>query len=390
MSEPRSRWHSGRVNNTQVATLLGGAVVAIVVFAHAAGSVGWGSADAPLTLAVASMVYVGAAVTFLVWRSTPPRLATVLLLVVAGASIALRLADPTGPVVGLFFVMAFAPLRLPSRWAVAVAVLSALGFNTAQALTADNPIVFILVTDMGAVFFFALGTLLVREQRQRERADRLVVELEAARASERRAVAVAERSRIAREMHDVLAHTLSGLSLHLEAARLLAKQGGVTPQLQSSLDQAHALTKEGLDEAQRAIHALRGEQLPGPADLSRLVDEHRRANGGRCVFRVNGEAHGLSPEAGVTLYRTAQEALTNVRKHAPGADVDVQLEWSPTRAVLTVHDHAGNGANNAAPGGGYGLTGMAERANLLGGDVQSGPVGDGFRVRLCLPLEPAT
>ncbi|HEX2298578.1 MAG TPA: ATP-binding protein, partial [Pseudonocardiaceae bacterium] len=105
-----------------------------------------------------------------------------------------------------------------------------------------------------------------------------------------------------------------------------------------------------------------------------------------CTLEVRGEPRPLAPEASLAVYRTVQEALTNARKHAPGAPVHVQLDWRPDCAAVEVHD---GGGCRAAPlheaGGGRGLTGLTERAALLGGRLQAGPSDEGFRVRLEVP-----
>ena len=143
-------------------------------------------------------------------------------------------------------------------------------------------------------------------------------------------------------------------------------------------------------DVRQAITALHGDQLPGSELLPDLVDEHRRTSSGTCRLTVTGEPQLLPPDARLAVYRAAQEALSNVRKHAPGADVDVRLCWSPGEAVLVVEDRDGH--RPAAPdrsGSGYGLTGMAERAQLLGGSLSAGPAECGFRVALRVPLRRA-
>ena len=172
-------------------TLIGAAVVGLVVIANAAGEVGFGLAGAPLLITAATAVYASAALVFLMWAAAPGGVTVVLLLVMGVAASVIHNADPAGPVVGLFLVMAFAPLRLELRTAAAVAVATALTFNVQQATTAPNPAVFITVTNGGAAFFFAMGWLLRREQEQR-------AQLEATRDAERIAATLTERARLAR------------------------------------------------------------------------------------------------------------------------------------------------------------------------------------------------
>jgi signal transduction histidine kinase len=358
---------------------MGAAVVALVVSANAAGDVGFGTSGPPSLVAAATAVYVASAVTFLLWLNAPRRSIVVLLLVMAGAASAIHAADPDGPVVGLFLVMAFAPLRLQVSTAAAVAVAGVLAFNVQQAATAPNPPVFILVTNGGAAFFFAMGWLLRREREQR-------VELEATRDVERIAATLAERARLAREIHDVLAHSLSGMALHLEAARLLARSSDADEKVVTTIDRAHGLARDGLTDARRAVAALRGDVGPGPDQLASLVDEHRRIAGGACRLTVAGDPVRLSAEADLAVFRTAQEALSNARKHTSGQTVDVRLAWTASGAHLVVEDSGTPTAPDAGrPIGGYGLVGLAERAATLSGEFTAGPTQDGYRVELVVP-----
>jgi signal transduction histidine kinase len=214
-------------------------------------------------------------------------------------------------------------------------------------------------------------------------------ELRASRAAEARAAAAAERGRLAREMHDVLAHSLSALALQLETTRVLARSRGVDEEVAQAIDRAHHLAATGLDEARRAIAAERGDELPGPERIGALADAFAEQSGLPVAVEIHGEPRELAPEARLAVYRTAQEALTNVRRHAVADRVEVTLDYLPDRTVLVVEDHATNGAPEplaiGVTGAGYGLTGMRERAELLGGELLAEPTGSGFRVELRLP-----
>jgi len=231
-------------------------------------------------------------------------------------------------------------------------------------------------------WFFAMRLLhYVSEQRD---------ELKASRAAEAEAAAVAERGRLAREMHDVLAHSLSALALQLETTRLLARDRGVDEDITQAIDRAHHLAASGLDEARRAIAAERGEELPGPERIGALTDAFKEQSGLPVALEVHGEPRELPPDARLAMYRTAQEALTNVRRHATAERVDVRLDYGPESTVLVVEDHAVPGSPPPAPlalTGGYGLTGMRERAELLGGQLLAVPTPTGFRVELRLPAD---
>jgi signal transduction histidine kinase len=377
-------------------TPAGLAVVGLVVLANALGKVGLGTSGDALVVTVSVVVFAVASVVFLTWFTAPTGITVVLLLVMAAAATMTHHGDPTGSGgIGLYLGVAFAPLRLPVRTAAAVAVASVLMFDVQLLLEAPDPVVFVLVVDAGAAFFFFLGLLLQREREQRLQVARLLAELEASREVEKEAAALAERSRLAREMHDVLAHTLSGLALQLQGAKALARAlppDADTAELVDVVERAHAMARGGLAEARQAIGALRNARLPGPEALAALVEEHRLATDTACRLTVEGVPGELPAEGRLALYRTAQEALSNVRKHAPGAPVDVRLAWEPDAAVLDVQDGAGPSTGRpAAPGqgngGGYGLIGMAERARLLGGDLVAAPTPQGFRVTLRLPLQ---
>ena len=277
------------------------AVVGLVVLANAAGKVGLGTSGDALVVTVSVAVYTVAAVVFLLWFDAPRPVTVALLLVMAVAATATHHGDPTGTGgIGLYLGVAFAPLRLPVRTAAVVAVVSVLLFDLQLLLEAADPGVFVLVVDGGAAFFFFLGVLLRREREQRLEVARLLAELEASREAETAAAALAERSRLAREMHDVLAHTLSGLALQLQGARALARSlpaDAGTAELADAVERAHGLARNGLAEARQAIGALRGAPLPGPETLDTLVEEHRRATDTPCRLQVEG-APGELPADG--------------------------------------------------------------------------------------------
>jgi signal transduction histidine kinase len=239
---------------------------------------------------------------------------------------------------------------------------------------------------VGALFFGLAAAFWGRVLRAAERNAELVEELQASREGEHRNAAVAERARLARELHDVLAHTLSSLSLHLESTRVLAKSRDVDSEVQSRLESAVALARNGLVEARDAVGTLRDAELPGPDRLPALVADFGRTSGVESRFEQVGEPTTLAPEASVALFRSAQEALTNVGKHAGATTVSVRLEWDDHRVTLRVIDDGrGGGGSAALPGGGNGLRGMRERAELAGGKLDAGPTSRGFAVELRLP-----
>src|ERR1700712_63414 len=154
-----------------------------------------------------------------------------------------------------------------------------------------------------------------------EQAELLLAQTQRSNEEQLRAAALDERARIAREIHDVLAHSLAGLTIDLEATRVLVEHGASTDRILARVDRAHGLAREGLSETRRAIETLRGEGLqPGPT-LKALAAEYRDSDAGDAHVELRGPVDELPADAALAVARVAQESLTNVRKHAPGAAV---------------------------------------------------------------------
>jgi signal transduction histidine kinase len=250
------------------------------------------------------------------------------------------------------------------------------------------------VLSFTGIFLYAMVFWRLREHEIQSQ--RLVAQMEETRDAELRAAALSERQRLAREMHDVLAHSLSGLVVQLEGARLLALSDPADGRLAATIDRAHQLARSGLDEARRAISMLRDDELPGPDKLAALARLFQADTGLPCRYTETGLqipelAVELRPAVKLALYRVTQEALTNIRKHAHPERVEVQLEYLRGEVSLVVEDFVAPedkpapAAAIVASGGNYGLTGMRERAELLGGTLTAGPTGHGFRVDLRIP-----
>ena len=225
------------------------------------------------------------------------------------------------------------------------------------------------------------GYVLRLDAEARGNAQRLLNQERAARAAEAESAALAERARIAREIHDVLAHSLSAQLVHLEAARLLIEGGADRDQILERVVAARGMARDGLAETRQALSALRGDMTPLEEFLTQLVGT---ADGAETT--ISGERRPLPAEASQAVRRVAQEALTNVRKHAPGAKIRVWLEYGEDRVTLVVRDSGGSPGELSATGGGYGLLGMRERAELLGGSLDAGPDDEGFVVTLKVPV----
>jgi signal transduction histidine kinase len=241
---------------------------------------------------------------------------------------------------------------------------------------------------VGATFFGMAALFWGRVLRSSHANAYLVEELRASRDAEQRNAVAAERARLARELHDVLAHTLSSLSLHLESTRVLARSRQVDPEVKERIDRALSLARAGLEEARDAVGTLRDDELPGPERLASLVTDFERTTGVNASYVQAGTPGPLAAEARVALFRSAQEALTNIGKHANAGRVDVHLQWTENDVTLRVcDDGAGLAGSSTLPGGGNGLRGMRERAELVGGTADAGPTEHGFAVTVRLPLD---
>ncbi|WP_172383076.1 histidine kinase [Streptomyces sp. MNP-20] len=193
----------------------------------------------------------------------------------------------------------------------------------------------------------------------------------AARAEARTAV-LTERSRIARDVHDVLAHSLAGINMQLELADALLETGDLD-RVREANNKAHHLVKESLKQAQWTVHALREDALPLLESLTAML----ASTGHRDVLTVTGTVRAVPAQVTQNLLRIAQEALTNAARHAPGGEVGVELEFTASSTTLRVRNRPATRKVSVAVGSGMGLIGMRERVALLGGTVTAGPVTEG-------------
>lgn len=302
-------------------------------------------------------------------------------LALAGAT-TLVVLQPDGPGAATMLVtVLFVARLLPVRAAVGLLVVAYTAALVAGWATQRGDVA-VLAALAG---IYGLIYLAFRLREAGEHSRRLLAELARTQHVRERAAGLAERQRVAREMHDVLAHSLSGLVLALEGARMLVERDPGDPRLAAAVTRAHQLGRQGLDEARRAIGALRDAELPGPGGLAELAAGWERDTGVACRLEItgaDGEHAPLDAEAGLAVYRVAQEALTNAARHAPGDPVTMSLDHA-AGAVALVVETLGDRPEPAPEG--HGLTGMRERAELLGGRLEAGPVAHGFRVRLELP-----
>jgi signal transduction histidine kinase len=306
---------------------------------------------------------------------------------IAVCALTLAIAQPDGAgVLALYITLGVACSRLEPRWAIAGFTAGIVAASALHELVArDGTLGDTIIADTSAIVFFFLGYIGRQFRMGQARAEKLVEELEESRDAQAQAVTLRERQHLAREMHDVLAHSLSALAVQLEGTRLLARSTGADQSVVEAVERSHHLAKGGLDEARRAIEALRGGDMPGPDRLPALADQFREQTGVETALAFDGEPRELPSEARLAVYRTAQEALTNVRRHADAERVDLRLRYGDDGTWLTVEDRGRAADDEAESGLGYGLTGMRERAELLGGRLAAAPTPHGFRVELYLP-----
>jgi signal transduction histidine kinase len=232
--------------------------------------------------------------------------------------------------------------------------------------------------------FGAIGCWLGR--RQRDLADRL----RTAQAELAEAARAEERTRIAREVHDVVAHSLTVSLLHVSGARLALADGDAV-EAEESLAEAERLGRAALGEVRQAVgvlhHATPGSPgtaapLPGIDQVERLVETVRGA-GLPVRFAVRGSLEGLPATTGLAIYRILQESLTNSLRHAPGSITTALVAVAGVQVEVTV---VNEGVDADAPrGSGVGLQSMRQRAEALGGTFAAGPAGGGWRVHATLP-----
>jgi signal transduction histidine kinase len=211
-------------------------------------------------------------------------------------------------------------------------------------------------------------------------------------------VARGERARIARELHDVVAHHISMISVQAETARLATP--GMPEEGARQLRAIGDTARTALTEMRRLLGVLRADAdhptstdtphtinrapQPGLQQLLELLDETRHTGGAGARLIVRGPVTTLDPGVELTAYRLVQEALTNARRHAPGAAVDVTLDYGPHALRITVRDN-GPGPGQALSG--HGLVGMRERVDMIGGSLRAGPAPvNGFLVEAELPI----
>lgn len=267
-----------------------------------------------------------------------------------------------------------------------------------EASSAEMVSTFVSLT-IAVVFVTTLSQVLMRYSEQTDRANQLLAQLQLANAElqemrqkEKDLIIAEERVRMARDLHDGLGHHLTALSIQLQAAEKMIHTRPIIAS--EAIGNARGEVQAALKEVRQSVAALREtpvELNELPQTIARLVEECGRVTGLQTHFDMTGEAADLSPTAAMTLFRTAQEGLTNVQKHAESATmVHARLAYSPEHVTLRIEDD-GRGTPDCPPPGSersgrFGLAGLRERAGLLGGTLECGPrPGGGFYLLITLP-----
>jgi signal transduction histidine kinase len=277
------------------------------------------------------------------------------------------------------------PRYLPAGWprGVGIGIIS-VSFGVSIFIISGSPVG--LLAGAGA---WALANRSVEHdafRSERDRALALLAEVEASRQAQREAAAAEERNRIAGEMHDVLAHSLAGLSLQLQAIRAVAAAEGASASITGPIDRAAELAREGVQEARAAVGALRAPRLRGPDDLAGLVQGFP----GEVALQVNGQPEPLEPATGHAVYRAVQEAMTNTARYATGSAIDVAVTWDPAWLRVRVRDYGVPAGRqpSGVKGSGTGVKSMADRVEAAGGRLTAGPAldGPGWLVEIIVPV----
>jgi len=296
----------------------------------------------------------------------------------------------------LYAVAAHEQHRRRAWWAVVIATVALMGAASVSVL--DQPDGFAYLTAVSMIGFLAAAVAAGVIIRNRERifvdTELRAAQAEADRIAEAERAVIRERSRIAREMHDVVAHGMSVIAVQAAAGREIVHTN--PDKAAEVFERIESVGREALAELRRMLGVLRetGDEQnaltpqPGIADIQTAV-EQSSASGVPTSLVVDGTERPLAPGVELAAYRIVQEALTNVRKHAGAtASAAVRLTYEPQALVVDVHDD-GRGAVSALAqtGAGHGLIGMRERVDIYGGELTSGPrTGGGFGVRAVLPI----
>ncbi len=400
MTDARSRARERGDAQRQALRPLGLMFIAVVATLSAQAHPAPGLRGTGLGVALVLAVYAAAVATAISvrWARRGVAAQATVAGLIGGCGVALAVLQPNGPVeIAASMGVWIAAVRLPPAPAAAAAGAITAALAVAVGLTGHPGAQSAVTATLLCLLLAVTGQFIRRGRQSQDRTELLLAQLQDAREGEAAAAALAERSRIAGELHDVLAHSLSGLAIQLQGARKMAAREAVSEGLRAAIERSAELTKAGLADAKQAVGALRGDRLPTVDQLAALVEDFRRDTGAGATLRIDGTSRLLPAEASLALFRGAQEALTNISRYAPGATTAVTVSYQPGRTLVTVEDHARPSAARPGPaaepgspiladaGGGHGLTAMRERAQRAGGTARAGPTAGGWRVELEVP-----
>jgi len=284
-------------------------------------------------------------------------------------------------------------IGLGTGWLITAASVVAIDANWLIYRDGSDQLSAFLLYPLVPVFGLLVGRVLNGRRVQAEQSAALLAQTQQLLAARGQADVLGERARIAREIHDVLAHSLGALGIQIQAARAVLTDHQDIDRAVEILLTAQRMAADGLTETRRAVHALRSDSRPLDEELRRATAVHGERYDVKVTLAIGGTPRPVPPDATVALLRTAQEALVNAAKHAPGQRVAVRLDYGAHDVRLTVvNGLACEGTGPAGPGtitGGYGLTGMRERLRLLNGTLAAGPGDRQWAVTAELPLAAA-
>lgn len=357
----------------------------IALFAWALGTIlAYGP---PLWVSVTLIASFVCWVLFVVLSPRHPRAAASSLAACSLSPAAALMAGETSMVVVSVLVLGvYASHPAPRTRTIVMVTLANIAAIAMASVVTDLGIMKALTTTLIAVIVLLIGINRRKHQFRARQTELLLEQTRLARSEHARAAALDERTRIAREIHDVLAHSLGALSIQLKVVEAELAAGKDPASALERIQRCSKLASEGLAEARNAVSALRRDVPTLPEAIAELADDHQRDHGATATLRSTGTERPIPSAATVSLLGAVREALTNAARHAPGAPITITIDYTDT-AVRVVVRNESTDPRPRDEGTGFGLTGMAERVALAGGSLTAGPDGDGWSVIATMPLQ---
>jgi signal transduction histidine kinase len=323
-------------------------------------------------------------IAFAVWAYVPGVPLAPLSLVVLVPAVAAQRDGQLEPLLFNAGLLAFVVGRWAPSGAEAVLLgLLAVASPLVAGLIQDPAVMSVWIWAIAVLFTWAIGTAAARQAR-------LATQLDATRQQLAQQAVLAERRRIARDVHDFVGHGLAAMMLQVTSARHVLRRDPAAAE--EALRSAEDVGRRSMQELRRTVGLLRSDDdaglapLPSMTDIPALVDD-ARAGGLAARLETRGELARVSPSVGTALYRISQEALANAARHAPRARTVLGIEVANGQAHLVAETTGPTMPEPAADRRRYGVVGMRERATALGGELTAGPTPDGFRVSCLIPLD---